>query len=58
MTRLAIFSTLIALGLAWGGPIKPGPDPSKYSRDYGIIETPEFKAFLVNIEPATGEAVS
>jgi type VI secretion system secreted protein VgrG len=43
MTRLAVFSTLIALGLAWGGPPKPGPDPSKYSRDYGIIETPEFK---------------
>jgi hypothetical protein len=61
MKRLAIFTALLALGLAWGGPIKPGPDPAAYSRQYGIMETPDFKTGFPRLgkfevlAPATGK---
>ena len=53
---------VVGIPLHWGftGAAKKGYGPNTLSPFVGDanIETPEFKAFLVNIEPAVGEAVS
>ena len=53
---------VIGIPLHWGfvGAAKKGWGPNSLTPFVGDanIETPEYKAFLVNIEPAVGEAVS
>jgi len=53
---------VVGIPLHWGfvGAAKKGWGPNSLTPFVGDanIETPEFKAFLVNIEPAVGEAVS
>ncbi|HRM73578.1 MAG TPA: formate dehydrogenase subunit alpha, partial [Paracoccus sp. (in: a-proteobacteria)] len=53
---------VIGIPLHWGfmGAAKKGWGPNSLTPFVGDanVETPEFKAFLVNIEPITGEAVS
>ncbi|MBV0891114.1 formate dehydrogenase-N subunit alpha [Paracoccus sp. Z118] len=53
---------VIGIPLHWGfvGAAKKGWGPNTLTPFVGDanVETPEFKAFLVNIEPAVGEAVS
>lgn len=53
---------VVGIPLHWGfvGAAKKGWGPNSLTPFIGDanVETPEFKAFLVNIEPAVGEAVS
>ena len=53
---------VIGVPLHWGfmGAARKGWGPNSMTPFVGDanVETPEFKAFLVNIEPSTGEAVS
>lgn len=53
---------VVGIPLHWGfvGAARKGWGPNSLTPFVGDanVETPEFKAFLVNIEPATGEAVS
>lgn len=53
---------VVGIPLHWGfvGAAKKGWGPNSLTPAVGDanIETPEFKAFLVNIEPATGEALA
>lgn len=53
---------VIGIPLHWGfmGAAKKGWGPNSLTPFVGDanVETPEFKAFLVNIEPSSGEAVS
>ena len=53
---------VVGIPLHWGfmGAAKKGFGPNSLTPFLGDanIETPEYKAFLVNIEPTTGEAVS
>ena len=53
---------VVGIPLHWGfvGAAKKGWGPNSLTPyvGYANIETPEYKAFLVNIEPAVGEAVS
>ena len=53
---------VVGIPLHWGfvGAAKKGWGPNSLTPFVGDanIETPEFKAFLVNIEPDVGEAVS
>ena len=53
---------VVGIPLHWGfmGAAKKGFGPNSLTPFLGDanIETPEYKAFLINIEPSTGEAVS
>ena len=53
---------VVGIPLHWGfvGAARKGWGPNSLTPFIGDanVETPEFKAFLVNIEPAAGEAVS